>query len=133
MKPELLNILKVPTFKSLDMTYADIDQQWIVVYSPQANARARHSVSKQYEKKSLADQRLFDGLRKQAFACEKDALKAVEALRNKLKISTLHDTQIEAVAGLSKRGRLASNANPTISHTEFVARWLRIIGNTSNV
>jgi len=101
-----------PNFKSLDVTYADIDQQWVVVYSPQANARARHSVSKQYEKKSLADQRLFDGLCKQQFACEKDALKAVEALRQKLKTSTLHDTQIEAVAGFSKRGRPASNAEP---------------------
>jgi hypothetical protein len=27
-------------FKSVDVTHADIEQQWIVVYSPQANARS---------------------------------------------------------------------------------------------
>lgn len=101
-----------PNFKSVDVTYADIEQQWIVVYSPQANARSRHSVSKQYEKKSLADQRLFDGLCKQEFACKEDALKAVEALRKKLKTSMLHDPEVEAIPGFKKRGRPAINAEP---------------------
>jgi len=99
-------------FKSVDVTYADIEQQWIIVYSPQANARAKHSVSKQYEKKSMADQRLFDGLCKQAFACKEDALKAAEALRKKLKISMLDDLQVEPVAGFKKRGRPAKHAEP---------------------
>jgi transposase len=69
---------KEPNFKSVDVTYADIEQQWIVVYSPQAHARAKHSVSKQYDKKSLADQRLFSALCKQEFACETDATMALE-------------------------------------------------------
>jgi len=99
-------------FKSVDVTYADIEQQWAVVYSPQANARAKHSVSKQYEKKSIADQRLFGGLCKQGFACKEDALKAAEALRRKLKISMLHDIQVEAAPGFKKRGRPAKNADP---------------------
>lgn len=101
-----------PNFKSVDVTYADIKQQWIVVYSPQANARAKHSVSRQFEKKSLADQRLLDGLCKQDFACKADALKAVEVLRKKLKISILHDIRVEALAGFKKRGRPAKNAEP---------------------
>jgi len=101
-----------PNFKSVDVTYADIEQQWIVVYSPQANARAKHSVSRQFEKKSLADQRLFDVLCKQEFACKEDALKAVEALRKKLKISLLHDFRVEVLAGFKKRGRPARNAEP---------------------
>jgi len=101
-----------PNFKSIDVTYAEIEQQWIVVYSPQANARAKHSVSKQYEKKSLADQRLFDGLCKQEFACKEDALKAAETLQKKLKISVLHDLHAEPIAGFKKRGRPAKNAKP---------------------
>jgi len=101
-----------PNFKSVDTTYADIKQQWIVVYSPQASARAKHSVSKQYGKKSLADQRLFDGLCKQEFACKEDALKAAEALRKKLKVSIFHDLLVEALPGFRKRGRPARNADP---------------------
>jgi transposase len=101
-----------PNFKSIDVTYAEIEQQWIVVYSPQANARAKHSVSKQYEKKSLADQRLFDGLCKQEFACKEDALKAAETLQKKLKTSLLHDLHAEPIAGFKKRGRPAKNAEP---------------------
>jgi len=101
-----------PNFKSVDVTYADIEQQWIIVYSPQANARAKHSVSKQYEKKSVADQRLFDALCKQDFACQEDALKAAEALQKKLKISTLHDLHAEPLAGFKKRGRPAKHAEP---------------------
>jgi len=101
-----------PNFKSIDVTYAEIEQQWIVVYSPQANTRARHSVSKQYEKKSLADQRLFDGLCKQEFSCKEDAFKAAETLQKKLKTSLLHDLHTESIAGFKKRGRPAKNAEP---------------------
>jgi len=99
-------------FKSVDVTYADIDQQWIVVYSPQANARSRHSVSRQYAKKSLADQRLFDALCKQDFACKEDAFRAVEALQKKLKVSMLHDVMVELLPGFKKRGRPAKKAKP---------------------
>ena len=106
------NDCEQPNFKSVDVTYADIEQQWIVVYSPQANARARHSVSKQFEKKSRADQRLFDSLCKQDFACEEDALKRAEILRKKLKISIFHDLHVEAVPGFKKRGRPVKNAEP---------------------
>lgn len=101
-----------PNFKSVNVTYADIEQQWIVVYSPQANARAKHSVGRQFEKKSLADQRLFDGLCKQEFTCKEDALKAAETLQKKLKISILYDLQADPIAGFKKRGRPAKNAKP---------------------
>jgi transposase len=101
-----------PNFKSVDVTYADIEQQWIVVYSPQANARANHSVSRQYEKQSLADQRLFDALCKQEFACEEDALKAVEPLKKKLKVSMLDDVMVETLLGFKKRGRPFKDAKP---------------------
>jgi len=101
-----------PNFVSVCTTYADIEQRWIVVYSPQAHARSIHSVSKQYEKKSVTDQRVFNSLCKQEFACKADALKAVDQLRKKLKISIIHNVEVEAVPGFNKRGRPIKGALP---------------------
>ncbi len=97
---------------SIFTSYADVNQHWIVVFSPQAHARALHSVCKQYEKKSIADQKAFDTLCKQDFACEIDALAAAEKLTKKLKISTLNDLDTEAVPIFSKSGRPAKNSSP---------------------
>jgi transposase len=97
---------------SIFTSYADVDQHWVVVFSPQAHARALHSVRKQYEKKSIADQKAFDTLCKQDFACEIDALAAAEKLTKKLKISTLNDLGTEAVPIFSKAGRPAKNSSP---------------------
>ena len=97
---------------SVFTSYADVDQHWIVVYSPQAHARALHSVRKQYEKKSMADQRIFDALCKQDFACNIDALAAAEKLAKKLQISAMNELEIEAVPIFNKPGRPATNALP---------------------
>ncbi len=101
-----------PSFKSVDVTYADIKQRWLVVYSPQANARAKHSVAKQFEKKSTSEQRLFEALCKQDFACKEDAIMAVESLQKKLKISLIQDYEIEALPRFNKRGRPGKSSEP---------------------
>jgi len=103
---------KKPNFRSVCTTYAGIQQRWIVVYSPQAHARSIHTVSRQCEKKSSADQRVFEALCKQSFACSKDAAKALKELKKELSISTVHNEEIIEVPAFKKRGRPAKDATP---------------------
>jgi transposase len=49
---------------------------------------------------------------KQDVACKEDALRAVEAVQKKLKVSMLHDMMIEALPGFNQRGRPAKKAEP---------------------
>jgi len=103
---------ETPNSVSVFTSYADVEQHWIVVYSPQAHARALHSVRKQYEKKSMADQRSFDALCKQDFACVTDALAAAEKLTKKLKISMMSEIDTEQIPVFNKPGRPAKNSTP---------------------
>jgi len=90
--------------------YANVKQHWIVVYSPQANKRACHSVAKWCGKRSDEDQSALDQLRKQEFACEEDAMRAISKLEKSLKISILHDIELEKVPHYKLRGRPAAEA-----------------------
>ena len=98
------------THRSVGSNYAGVHQHWLVVYSPQAKERAKKSVAKLCGKYSAADQKLFDKLCKQEFACREDALKALELCKKQMKISMIDDVHIEALAKFNKRGRPASNA-----------------------
>jgi len=71
--------------RSYSTTYADVQQHWVIVYSPQARKKAMKSVTKHCGKLSKADAKLLDRLRKRKFACEADALEGWRSARRKLK------------------------------------------------
>lgn len=100
------------THRSVGMTYAGVPQHWLVVHSPQARERASKSVGKQMRKLSDADQKVFAKLCKQEFACEADALKALELCKKQMKVSMIDDVCVEASPRFNKRGRPAANAEP---------------------
>jgi len=100
------------THRSVGMTYAEVHQHWLIVYSPQARARGSKTVSKLCRKQSEADQKAFEQLCKQDFACEEDAIKALEECRKMMKISMIDDVCVEKLPRFNKRGRPAADAKP---------------------
>lgn len=103
---------KKPIYRSTGVSYAGVDQHWLIVYSPQARERASKSVAKLCLKKSSADAKAFDKLCKRSFACEADALEALELCKKELMISMVDDVEIEAKPCFNKPGRPSSDAKP---------------------
>jgi len=103
---------KSPNHTTVCTRYADVEQQWLVVYSPQAKARASQSVARWCDRRSQADQKALEQLHKQEFACEEDAMRAVQKLEKALKISMLHDIELELIPRYNQRGRPATGAIP---------------------
>jgi len=101
-----------PNFISTCVTYAGINQHWITIFSPEARKRSIHTISRQCEKKSSSDQKLFEKFCKQTFACERDAFKALKELEKKLSISTVHDSKVVEKGNFNRRGRPANDATP---------------------
>jgi transposase len=60
----------------------------------------------------MAEYKAFDKLRKQAFACEADARKALADFAKKLKTTTVHDVEIKAVPRFKGKGRPAEGRKP---------------------
>jgi len=99
-----------PSFSVICTSYAEVKQQWLVIHSPQARERARHSVARWCQRRSDADQQALAQLCKREFACEKDALRALQLLEKQMKISVLHDIFVEEVPRYRQRGRPAEGA-----------------------
>jgi transposase len=97
---------------SLCTTYGEIRQRWLVVYSPEAYQRSRHTLSKQFRKQSQTELKAFESLRKQTFACETDAQNALEKLQKRLKITELLDVALVQASRHSKPGRPGKEAQP---------------------
>ena len=50
---DLLETPDEASFKSVGMTYAGIQQRWLVVYTPESHHRATESVNKQVQKQTI--------------------------------------------------------------------------------
>ena len=83
--PQLMIDIHQEAYSTVCTNYADVQQRWVVIYSPQAHQRALISVNKQCLKVSSQELKQFKKLCQKEFACEKDALKTLEELEKKLK------------------------------------------------
>ena len=83
-----------------------------MIFSPEAYQRARKTGDKKFRKQSEAEYKAFDKLRKQAFACEADARKALMEFAKKLKTTTMHDAEIKAIPRFKGKGRPAEGRKP---------------------
>jgi len=97
---------------ALGTVYGEVRQRWIVVYSPQARQRALKSVNKHCLKQGSAELKGFERLCNTDFACEADALKALERFETTLKIGMLGETHIEALPRFQGKGRPARGRTP---------------------
>lgn len=97
---------------SVCMSYADIQQRWVVYYSPEAYNRSVVSVNRQILKSSECEQKKIVKLTQQEFACEKDAQDASKKLIKTLKVVNINDLKIVKSGRFNKKGRPAKNAAP---------------------
>ena len=88
--------------------YAEVQQHWVVVYSQEAHQRAKKTVARKYEKQSLKEQKAIDTLTKERFACEADALKALQTLQKKLTLTTI-EAKVQCVKRYHTKGRPKQN------------------------
>ena len=110
--PHLMTNLEKPSSFSLEVTYAEVKQRWLVVYSPEAYHRTVKTVDKHYLKQTTTEQKAFAKLCKQDFACEADALKALNVFEKKQKMTELYETEIQTLPRYKGKGRPKENQRP---------------------
>ncbi len=112
MSRDLMEELDTEAHQSICMTYADVQQRWVVYYSPEAYKRAIASVNKLCLKWSNAELKQFKQLSQQVFSCEKDAQDAVKKLEKGLKATRINDIVINKHGRFKKKGRPGKDASP---------------------
>jgi transposase len=101
-----------PAQCSLCVTYAGINQRWLIVWSPAAYQRALGTLQKQSLQQSQANLKAFEQLCRQDFTCETDARNALAAFEKTLTLTTVMDSRIVAVPHYRRAGRPAKNRQP---------------------
>jgi transposase len=66
-----------------DSDYGGVKQKWLLVHSEQATKRERHNLDKRMLKQAEQSRKTFKKLCQREFACEADALAAIEQWREK--------------------------------------------------
>jgi len=97
---------------SLEVNYADVKQRWLVVYSPEAYHRTVKTVNKRCLKQTATEHKAFSRLCKQDFACEADALKALDAFEKKQKMTAVTEIEIQNLPRYKGKGRPTQNQSP---------------------
>jgi len=100
-------------YKTMESTYGDVAQNWVVVYSTEARERTIKTLSRRYTKLSDSEHIQMSKLEKERFSCEAEALKATLRLTKSLKLTTMQ-TKITPLAKYSKAGRPAKGEKPQI-------------------
>ena len=101
-----------PAQCSLCVTYAGVNQRWLIVGSAPAYQRALGTVKKQSLTQSQANLQAFDPLCRQDFACEAEARDALAAFEKTLTLTTVMDSRIVAVPHYRRAGRPAKDRQP---------------------
>ncbi|MGA8163993.1 MAG: IS1634 family transposase [Waddliaceae bacterium] len=99
------------------VTYADVAQKWIVIFSEAAYARECKTLNKNYRKGSEQEAKAFLQLSKEIFTCREDALKHYKNATSKYKYLQISDIEILEVrkhptVGRPKKGTSA----PTVGY-----------------
>jgi len=74
--------------------YGDTEQRWLLVYSEEAEDRARESVEDQVRKEHEQEVKAFSELEEREFACREDAEQALEEFESGLKASEFTEKQV---------------------------------------
>jgi len=112
ISPQLMVDIRQEASSSVCMNYAGVRQRWVVHYSPQAYQRALKSVNRQCLELSVRELKKFEKLCQNEFACEKDAIKALDAFEKKLKMTGINDFSVIKRPRFNKKGRPAKDAQP---------------------
>lgn len=77
--------------------YGDTEQRWLIVYSEEAEERARESVEEQVQREHEEEAKAFSKLAERTFACREDAEQALEKFEADLKASEFTEKQVARV------------------------------------
>ena len=75
--------------------YGDTEQRWLVVYSEEAEKRARESVEDQVQRQHEKEKKAFSELTDREFACREDAEQALEKFEADLEASEFERKQVQ--------------------------------------
>lgn len=92
--------------------YAGVQQRWLIIYSKANEERGRETVQKQMLKLTKRDHKAFGVLCREAFACEADAQKALQAFGKKLKATKVMEGEVVSVPYYNTSGRPKKNQEP---------------------
>ena len=96
----------------LGNSYAEVNQQWIVVHSTPAKERAKKSVSKKLDKLVDTEIKAFELFKSTMFACEDDANRAFDKLAKKFSLLEPLDMKIATHKRYKKAGKPKKNQKP---------------------
>ena len=113
--PDLMGNPTKSAYRSLGVIYGDVQQRWVVIYSPEARERVLKTVNKHCLKHSQAEFKAYETLCKQDFSCEADARQALAFFEKKQKMTFVNDVQVIASPRYQGKGRPAKNKEPDYS------------------
>jgi len=96
--------------------YGDVQQRWLVIHTQAGKERAIETVSKQLLKLTTEEQKTFKQLCRQRFACEADAIAALNAFAKELKVTEIFDFTVENKPYYNTKGRPKKDQKPDGFH-----------------
>lgn len=107
-----------------EVTYGQVPQRWLVVYSAQAAAREAKTFRRRREKAGQQMEKKLRKLAGQQFACEADAQAALQQFADKLKYHQLQAT-ITPVMGYAAPGRPRKDSQPQVQGYQIEAKLVQ--------
>jgi len=98
------------SYLEIGSNYHDVNQRWIIVYNKEIEYLKHKSTIKKFDTNSKKDLKVKMRYEKQKFACEIDALKALEELNKKLLISDIEGFELVEHKRYSTRGKPKKDA-----------------------
>lgn len=105
------------TYFSKRVTYAGVEQRWLIIYSQKAYEREIKSYEKRYQKHLEKEEKTIKKHLKEIFSCKIDAKKAIDKLNKSLKYSRLDNIYFQNIL-VKKKGRPSKKdaLNPTFNY-----------------
>jgi transposase len=100
-------------YQALRREYAGVTQRWLVIHSQTAKERAQRKARKDFKVASEKESKALMKLSREEFACADDALAALAALQETLRVCEVTHSEVVEVPHFDRPGRPAAGATPT--------------------
>lgn len=94
--------------------YGNVEQEWLLIFSPEMYFREEKTFRKKFLKNSFNESQKVKQLCKQLFGCEKDAQNAIDVFRKKCKSIQFSETKIISIEGYEGKGKPKKDAKKII-------------------
>jgi transposase len=111
-------------FQVFNVTHYNVPQRWVVVYSDQANVRAKKTLAKVFKKQEEQLKKDLFHLQKQCFACEKDARAMLAKTVKKYAYHIVENVCVTSIENYDKRGRPAADAKKETTGYHIQASYI---------